>query len=719
MKHYVLFLALLIPGLGAFRPPKKPAITYVSSFQNVTHPEVAYWFFSKDMLEPKRYREKIDSLSQFSKYTLIFLTARNGVNFYDAPAMHPIFQDVVAYAHNKGLQIGLQLWDKRRTVALENTERIMQEGEVVLDATGGGTYTTTAKHVRDKKQLLRSELFRVYAFKKTADGFYDPATLTDITRQCTPTESKETVSVVIHGDKALQGYTAYILSQHYYNYTSNHRTQAIADLTAILKAYADIPFDGVGLDEYTNLRVSTTWELKNGDVFRERPYSLAMAAAFKRTYGHDLERTLFDMRYAPTGKPDVRMKAINAYMATMRAGTMGVERTIYNQGKAIFGKNTFIGLHDTHHNSLDGDEIWQTGLNWWNVKRDYGHTDEHSPTPTQLGIGMSYPENVLYNMYYDKSVDNIAEKALTDLRYGIRTHYHAINDVQNWGVSVEKPVALTKINPVENAARLLNRFNPSFPQVRLLVVFGMEALSNWYPDASQRNLMDINGKLGIEEKAKQLWNAGYRNALVPTDIIADGRLQIGADGKPVLQGHTFDAVVLLYPEYAKKSTLQFLEKYIEKGGKLMTEGPATHDFDGNDLTARWKKIADKAIVNHFSVDAIAQLGISKNGLPNGALNEDGSYTFTDYASLTSGSDATFSATFQGDTYQGTYRGLAAILATKSGGLQKLAATGLTELRKNGQVVFRLDQPHDIFFDSLRGLFIADAAKAIKPSINDL
>lgn len=168
MKHYVLFLALLIPGLGAFRPPKKPAITYVSSFQNVTHPEVAYWFFSKDMLEPKRYREKIDSLSQFSKYTLIFLTARNGVNFYDAPAMHPIFQDVVAYAHNKGLQIGLQLWDKRRTVALENTERIMQEGEVVLDATGGGTYTTTAKHVRDKKQLLRSELFRVYAFKKNS-----------------------------------------------------------------------------------------------------------------------------------------------------------------------------------------------------------------------------------------------------------------------------------------------------------------------------------------------------------------------------------------------------------------------------------------------------------------------------------------------------------------------------------------------------------------------
>ena len=31
---------------------------------------------------------------------------------------------------------------------------------------------------------------------------------------------------------------------------------------------------------------------------------------------------------------------------------------------------------------------------------------------------------------------------MSDLTYGVRTHYHAINDIQGWGVSVEKPAAL-------------------------------------------------------------------------------------------------------------------------------------------------------------------------------------------------------------------------------------------------------------------------------------
>ncbi len=68
----------------------------------------------------------------------------------------------------------------------------------------------------------------------------------------------------------------------------------------------------------------------------------------------------------------------------------------------------------------------------------------------------------MYNMYYDKSLTKIVNKAWSDLTYGIRTHYHAINDIQKWGVSVEQPEALVEINKVENAARLLNRFNPSF-----------------------------------------------------------------------------------------------------------------------------------------------------------------------------------------------------------------------------------------------------------------
>ncbi len=710
-KSLPLFLvSLFLLTIFGVNAQTKATIHQIEAFDAVNHPNVAYWFFSKDMLVPERFEGKIDSLAKFSKYTLVFLTSRNGVDFYDTQKMHPIFERVVKYAHSKGLKIGLQLWDKKYKVPIENTERMIQEGEIVLDENGAGNYSVKAKFVRDFRSILKSELFKVYAFKKAESGFYLPGTLTDITAQCTPKEGKETVEVTIASTKKLKGYTAYILTQHYYNICTNHSSEAVNNLTQVLKSYSDIPFDGVGLDEYTNMRVSTTWELKkNNDVFRGRPYSLPMADKLKTASGTEPEKLLLDMRYAPVGKPEIRIKAINNYMAVMRSGTMNMETTIYNKGKELYGPTTFIGLHDTHHNSLDGDEIWQTGLNWWNVKRDYGHSDEHSPTPTQMGIGFSYPKNVMYNMYYNKSLEDITTKAMSDLTYGIRTHYHAINDIQKWGVSVEQPEALTEINKVENAARLLNRFNPSFPKIKLLVVFNMEELANWYPDSTKRGMTDINNSLKIEEKAVELWKAGYLNALVPTDLIADGRLKINANGKPEIQGHEFDAMIFLNPQYARKSTLDFLKSYVDKGGKLMVEGSATFDFDAKNVSKLWNDIAAKALAKSFSVADVAKLGISKREFANGVLNEDGSYTFTNIKG-----GQTFKT--ENGSFNINCNGLAAIQMDKNGKLVKMVATSFSSLTKDGQQILSLSSPADVYVVVTNGIMdvtIADETKMIR------
>jgi hypothetical protein len=69
---------------GTCRAKSNVSVSTISSFEAVNHPQIAYWFFSKDMLNPERNEAKIDSLSTFSKFTLIFITSRNGVNFYDA-----------------------------------------------------------------------------------------------------------------------------------------------------------------------------------------------------------------------------------------------------------------------------------------------------------------------------------------------------------------------------------------------------------------------------------------------------------------------------------------------------------------------------------------------------------------------------------------------------------------------------------------------------------
>lgn len=696
-------------------------VDYINSFENTNHPQVAYWFMSENMMEENVWKAKIDSLAAFSKYTFIFLTDR-GVEFYNIKKMHPLFTKLVAYAHSKGLQIGLQLWKSDIGVSIENTDRLIQEKELLLDEKGSAKFTAKAKGAREMHVLLKSDLFKVYAFKKMADGFYDPATLKDITPFSKAVNVKNQLNVEVTAGDKLKGYTAYILTQHYYNSCSNFSDQAKSILLNAFKSYADIPFDGIGLDEYKGLKIARQKVLEEEhDVFRERLYSIGMAKKVKSLTGNDLNRLLFDMRFAPQGKPQLRMKAINEYMSLLRSMTLEVEAAMYDLGKKMYGKNAFIGLHNTFHNNLDGDEVWQTGATWWSIKRDYGHSDENTPTPIQMGIGMANKKNAMYNMYYDRSLETIWTKALYDLRFGIRTHYHAANDGSVWGVSIETPQSLEKINKVENAARLLNRFNPSFPKIKLLVIYGMEALYNWYPETSNRGMYDINDKLGFEEKTTALWNAGYLNAAVPTDLIAEGKLKLNSVGKPELNGHIFDAIIFLNPQYARQSTTDFIKNYIATGGKLLLEGKVTNDFYGNDITNDWSNISAKAIATSFSLENVAKLGISKNNLKDGVTNEDGSYTFTSIESLQTGEAATFSFSQNGNLYEGKYKGCAVIQINNNDQLQKLAAASFSSLTKNGKPILRLNKEADVFITPQNGkmqAIIADQSKSTQVFQNE-
>jgi len=695
---------------------------YVDSFENINHPQVAYWFFAANMMPEERYKGKIDSFATQSKYTLIFLTERDGCNFYDAKTMHPVFEKLVAYAHQKGLKIGLQIWKRDFGTLPENSDRLIQEGEAMLDENGRASCSVKAKGAREMNSLLKSELFKIYAFKKTAEGFYDPSTLKEITGSAKVQSTVDQVSLTIDAGTKLKGYTVCILTQHYYNSCSNFSGQAMTMITDAFKAYADIPFDGIGLDEYKNLKIARQPILEQShDVFRERLYSIGMAKKMKETTGIDMARLLFDMRYAPAGHPEVRMKAINEYMSLLRTATLGIEAAVYDLGKKLYGKNAFIGLHDTFHNNLDRDEVWQTGVSWWNIKRDYGHTDEETPTPIQLGIGMCYPKNAMYNMYYGKDLERIWTKALYDLRFGIRTHYHAANDVQGWGVSIDDPTALIKINTVENAARLLNRFNPQFPDVRLLVVYGMEALYNWYPNASERGLYDVNDHLEMERKSVDLWKSGYLHAAIPTDAIEDGRVSLNASGKPVLNGYVFDAVLFIGPRYSKETTVKFFQEYVARGGKLMLDGPADFDYNGKNITNTWKKIAAKAVSTTYSIDNTAKLGVSKNELTDGVSNGPGTYTFTSIESLQNNQPATFSFRYLGNTFSGTYKGLAAIQIDQKGNLQKLAATAFTSFKKNNKEILHMSREADVFISAEDGIIhatVADSTKSIQILTNN-
>jgi hypothetical protein len=697
-KLFLIALSILFfPFQSLLFSQQKTRIEYVSDFININHPQIAYWFLTPEILVNDKYLKDLDEMIDHSRFDFIFLDARNGCRFSDIEKMHPVLEKIVTRAHQRKIKIGYRAQVKRPDLIPEEvTERFIAEAETKLDRSGNGTCLLDAKFVRSRSSF-KQEVFKVFVFKKKGNGFYDPATCRE-TEDYTYSVKDQKIKVNVKAGKEMSGYTAYIMAQFFYNTISNHSPEAVTGVINFINSYSDIPFDGVMLDEYSNPQIIPPWKMmfKFGN-YRLRSYSVPMAGELEARTGKPAFQTLFDMRYAPSGKSEIRIKATNSYMDLMREGAMHVEEAMYKRAKEVYGQECLIGAHNTFHNSLVNDEIWATGLKWWSIPRDVGFSDENTPLPTQMGIAISYPAHVMYNMYYDRHIRQFTSKALSELRYGIRTFYHAFNDTQ-WGIGLEKKEAYSNINPVEDCVRLMNRFNPALPDIKLLVIFGNEALQNWYPNTSCRGRYDINDRLKIEEKAVKIWKAGYRNALVPSDLINSGKLKLNADYKPVMNGHIFDAIVFLYPQYSKEPVIKFLEEYVNNGGKLMMEGKADYNFSGIDISDRFAATAAKSTVTGFSLKNIGYLGIAKNRVEKGCKNEDGSFVFTNTKSLRKKKQTIFSVSSGKNCYSAKCCGFAAFLTDQQGGFIKFTCAGFKELKLNGEIILSLDHPADLYVE---------------------
>ena len=206
----------------------------------------------------------------------------------------------------------------------------------------------------------------------------------------------------------------------------------------------------------------------------------------------------------------------------------------------------------------------------------------------------------------------------------------------------------------------------------------------------------MNGSLHIEEKVKEIWDAGYRCAVVPSDLIDNGSLKLDAKNRPVFNGHAFRAMIYLYPQYAKRTTLAFLDEYTRRGGALMLEGSATREFDGSPIDQIFDAIATRARVRGFSADKIAELGVEKSPLRDeGGELEDGSVILTDLDSLETGQPKPFTVAVNGHQFSGAYVGVFALKAAASGRILKVACGGCQTISRDGHEVFRLRSATDV------------------------
>jgi hypothetical protein len=702
---------------------------------NPNNPQILYWFITERTLSKKQYLKDIEYIAQKTPFDLVVLTQRKTASFYDYKKMHPIFKEIVEKGKELGVKVALQLWPKNFDAPRDKAEGVIVEKEIPIDGKPTISYTGKSKNVRYAHDVLvesannkgkhlaphplfaspplYSKLYGAYLFKKTGTGEYEPGSLMSVPEKWinATVKSKEAVHLQFKIPKKYRDYTLYVTTVHYHQYGDLFSDYFPKLFEKTLDAYKGIDFAGGALDEFKYMPVSI---MKEGEMFRERWYSKGMANYTLKTTGEKLKDILFQMRYNPKGNPVIREKAINKYFDILRQGPLKVEKAFYELVKKKYGNKAFVGAHDTFHNNLEKDEIWSTGINWWSIPRDYGQTDETTIYPVRMGVACANSNPVMYNMFYSKNAEDYYDEAIYAARYNVRIHYHAFNDTGRWGLDFKNKSFNKDMNKVEDAIELLDNFNPPYPKMDILIVFGLPEQLNWFPDFQRRGSYDIREGLNVLGKAQQLWQDGYTCALAPSYEITNGKIHLNDNNKISYGGKEFSALIYLDPKYLKEDNLEFLEKYVNNGGKLMIEGNATTAFNGSSIKDRFTAMEQKATVKAFDPKQMNALGVTKNDLKNGMRYEDGSVILTDKNSILKQQPITFSFAIGKNNYKAVCDGFLALKTDEKGNIDKVAANNLQFISKNGSNIIRLDKASNIYYNkSKQRLKIEDTDKSSK------
>ena len=80
-------------------------IQYEDPIRNQHYPELLYWFVTPETLNPQHYTKDIEHIFRDTAFDFPFLTARNGVNFFDDRAAHDAVAGLVKTAHEDGQEV--------------------------------------------------------------------------------------------------------------------------------------------------------------------------------------------------------------------------------------------------------------------------------------------------------------------------------------------------------------------------------------------------------------------------------------------------------------------------------------------------------------------------------------------------------------------------------------------------------------------------------------
>ena len=550
-------------------------------------PVIGAWFWKDDALEPEGYKPFLDAAAAHAPYTLLSTSLRVSKGEITDPFVREQIGKAVRYANALGLKVAFDLDVRlaRRAFRARYPDELQEELVFKIvegPADGAMEVTFEGKDLSDHMtgntipyQCLSTQLVRVYAFARTADGI-DSATVRDVTgegvRAVSDGPRKLAVAV-----SARAGCCFCVVAAHTYLTPDVFAPHLLAFQRGIVRQYAGLPLAGVMKDEWGFPPDHT------GNPAHDRYwYSKTFAQTYaERSGGRDLVRDALLMFAGEKGRERERQAAINLYRKLCRERNAAVEDDYYRTGKKTFGPASVVVTHATWVPYPGAQEFRKHGLDWWEATRDIGQSDESTPYPCRTSLAKRWGHPLWYNQYYASKPESYARELWAGALSGGRLNIHPIYPRSDMTIG-EAHLALMRERFMTGMSRLrmLDFITRAPLDCPVAVVFGHACAMNWAGPSYNR--------VGLEV-ASALCAGGYPADLMPSSLVGLSALRMDGEGYVCLGPQRYRAVVLYQPEFGGEDERAFFGRAARGKSALFLVGDWTRDSAARPLdgVARW------------------------------------------------------------------------------------------------------------------------------------
>ncbi|MDI9383726.1 MAG: hypothetical protein QM518_05445 [Verrucomicrobiota bacterium] len=680
-------------------------------------PSIGCWFWHDREFEPEGYRMFVDAVAPTARFDLLTASLRVAKREITDPEVHDQFAAAVAYAATRGVGIVLDLDIRLARAAFakeypEELQEMLRMREVRLQDSGTVMLEIASESRSDHYTgaatpyiPVAGRLIRVYSYRRIGDAI-DPASLEEVSsagyRVTQADASRVQVELACSG-ATRERYACMMVGFSHWA-VDVFAPHLLPFQRRIIQQYSDLPLAGAWKDEWGFPPDFTGCPDKNDYWF-----SNAMADAYaERTGGRDLVADLVLLWSPQAGRETERLAAINHYQEMCRDRNALVEADFYDAVKAVWGPDTFVGTHPTWWPHPDRREFKKNGLDWWAVRRDWAQTDEHTPFSVRTALSKKCTGPVWFNMFYASALADYERELWSAVLGGGRVNYHPYYPERPADVGPSRMPLDPDLIKGEQRVRLLNGITRAQLDCPVAVLFGDTCAMNWAGPAYD----DVG--LAITDV---LWAHGYPADLIPLSELHAGALRIDEAGRVRYGAQAYQAVVVYHPEFERPGLRDFLHRAAAGDTALYRVGDWTAGFDGRPIdlqtelfAARMAAADDAKTCAELVLDHLRNSGIEPQtpasavigwdaqqhrapGRHGMARLIDGTHVFVAAEESAAGDRLKVDHVVGGHRVRADATGLFAFRLGADGGLEAVAASGLTRLQIDDRVL-EFDPPID-------------------------